>query len=110
MGFGVTGGYLLGFVAGWGPQGLWWGLALGLGVSALLLIWRFHIKTWRLARGVENVATSPSPLEGEGRGEGSRFVARGNRVGVGAPIPLTQLRLGRYAPNPAHPSPSRGEG
>lgn len=49
-GFGVTGGYLLGFVAGWGPQGLWWGLALGLGVSALLLIWRFHIKTWRLTR------------------------------------------------------------
>ena len=49
-GFGVTGGYVLGFVVDWGPQGLWWGLALGLGVSALLLVWRFHIKTWRLTR------------------------------------------------------------
>ena len=49
-GFGVTGGYLLGFVAGWGPQGLWWGLSLGLGVSALLLVWRFHLRTWRLTR------------------------------------------------------------
>ncbi len=49
-GFGVTGGYVLGFVADWGPQGLWWGLTLGLGVSALLLVWRFNIKTWRLTR------------------------------------------------------------
>ena len=49
-GFGVTGGYLLGFVAGWGPQGLWWGLSLGLGVTAILLVWRFHARTWRLTR------------------------------------------------------------
>jgi len=49
-GFGVTGGYALGFVAGWGPQGLWWGLSLGLGVTALALVWRFHLRTWRLTR------------------------------------------------------------
>lgn len=37
--------YLAGF--GWhhGPLGVWWGLATGLTVAAVTLVWRFHIKT-----------------------------------------------------------------
>jgi MATE family multidrug resistance protein len=44
-GFGIPGGYLLGFVFGYGATGLWWGLALGLSVTAVMLAWRF----WRLS-------------------------------------------------------------
>jgi MATE family multidrug resistance protein len=32
--------YLLGFRAGWGPVGLWWGLVVGLGVVATVLLTR----------------------------------------------------------------------
>jgi len=31
---------LLGFKLGAGPQGIWWGLAVGIGVVAVLLLWR----------------------------------------------------------------------
>ena len=31
---------LLGFKLGAGPRGIWWGLAVGIGVVALLLLWR----------------------------------------------------------------------
>lgn len=34
--------YYLGFVAGWGAQGIWWGLTIGLITSALLLFFRFY--------------------------------------------------------------------
>ncbi len=40
-GFGIPCGYLLGFVFGYGAEGLWWGLALGLSVTATMLLWRF---------------------------------------------------------------------
>jgi MATE family multidrug resistance protein len=30
----------LGFHAGWGPRGLWWGFVVGLGCVAMLLLWR----------------------------------------------------------------------
>lgn len=46
--FGLGGGYYLGFIAGHGPVGLWWGLALGLTVAAALLVWRFAILLGRL--------------------------------------------------------------
>ncbi len=39
--FGIPCGYLLGFVLGYGAEGLWWGLALGLSVTAAMLFWRF---------------------------------------------------------------------
>lgn len=39
--FGIPGGYLLGFVFGYGAAGLWWGLALGLSATAAMLTWRF---------------------------------------------------------------------
>ncbi len=40
-GIGVPSGYLLGFVFGYGAEGLWWGLALGLSATATMLCWRF---------------------------------------------------------------------
>jgi len=39
IGFPVS--LVLGFTAGWGGIGIWWGLALGLAVVAVLLTWRF---------------------------------------------------------------------
>jgi len=39
--FGIGGGWVLAFPLGYGPQGLWWGLALGLTVTGLILLWRF---------------------------------------------------------------------
>ncbi len=39
--FGLVGAVLLAFPLGFGPLGLWMGLALGLGVSAILLSWRW---------------------------------------------------------------------
>ena len=32
----------LGFGLGWGPKGVWWGLALGIGVVAVLLLLRIR--------------------------------------------------------------------
>jgi multidrug resistance protein, MATE family len=47
-GIGLTCGYTLGFLLGFGSVGLWWGLAIGLAVAAGVLTWRFHtIKVWR---------------------------------------------------------------
>ena len=37
---GIPSGYALGFVAGWGPAGLWSGLVIGLAVVAAMLVWR----------------------------------------------------------------------
>lgn len=45
-GVGMPLGAALGFGLGWGPQGMWWGLILGLSVAAILLTLRFA----RLAR------------------------------------------------------------
>ncbi|MEM9447650.1 MAG: MATE family efflux transporter [Cyanobacteria bacterium P01_E01_bin.6] len=41
-GIGFTGGYISGFQLGMGGVGLWLGLAMGLGVAAIALTWRFH--------------------------------------------------------------------
>ncbi len=38
---GLTSGYLLGLQLGFGAIGLWWGLAIGLAVAAIVLTWRF---------------------------------------------------------------------
>lgn len=40
-GIGLTCGYLLGIQLGWGGIGLWWGLAIGLAIAAVILSWRF---------------------------------------------------------------------
>lgn len=42
--------WLLGFVLGWGAQGVWWGLAAGLAVTASGLVLGFQWKTARLQR------------------------------------------------------------
>jgi len=41
-GIGLTSGVVLAFALDHGAVGLWWGLALGLAASAMLLAWRFH--------------------------------------------------------------------
>lgn len=38
-GVGIPAAYLLTFRLGWGPPGVWWGLALGLTLAALLLLY-----------------------------------------------------------------------
>lgn len=40
-------GYLLGLTWGMGATGIWYGLAMGLTISAGLLLWRFHKKSAR---------------------------------------------------------------
>jgi MATE family multidrug resistance protein len=42
-GVGFAGGWLLAFPLGYGAVGLWWGLALGLAVVAVLLTLRLHL-------------------------------------------------------------------
>ena len=42
---GVTGGWALCFPLGYGARGLWWGLALGLIVTAVALVWRLMART-----------------------------------------------------------------
>ncbi|NNE70470.1 MAG: MATE family efflux transporter [Rhodothermales bacterium] len=42
LGIGLAAGYTLGFTAGYGGQGLWWGLVIGLAVAATLLLFRFR--------------------------------------------------------------------
>jgi len=44
-GVGFAGGWLLAFPAGYGPIGLWWGLAAGLGAVALMLTVRLYFRT-----------------------------------------------------------------
>jgi MATE family multidrug resistance protein len=46
--FGIGGGTFLAFYLDMGGAGLWWGLALGLTVTGLLLAWRFHRLSCRL--------------------------------------------------------------
>jgi MATE family multidrug resistance protein len=41
--------YLMAFTFGFGAEGLWLGLTLGLAVAALLLTWRFWSEARRLA-------------------------------------------------------------
>jgi len=67
-GFGIPGGYLLGFVFGYGAVGLWWGLALGLSATAAMLTWRFFRLSWRIRRESDAAAvawSSASAGDGE---------------------------------------------
>lgn len=49
-GIGAPAAWLLAFTFGWGAQGVWWGLALGLASAALSLTLSFEWKTARLLR------------------------------------------------------------
>jgi MATE family multidrug resistance protein len=55
-GTGFLGGWLLAFPLGYGAVGLWWGLALGLAVVAMLLTLRLHLLALPITRGAEAVA------------------------------------------------------
>jgi len=55
-GVGFLGGWLLAFPLGFGPAGLWWGLALGLAVVAILLTLRLHLVAQPVAGATEPVA------------------------------------------------------
>jgi MATE family multidrug resistance protein len=55
-GAGFLGGWLLAFPFGYGAVGLWWGLALGLAVVAILLTIRLHLLTPPLSQTAEVVA------------------------------------------------------
>jgi MATE family multidrug resistance protein len=46
-GIGLTGGYILGFVFGWGGTGLWLGQSVGIGIVALLFLARFRHQVTR---------------------------------------------------------------
>lgn len=37
--------YAAAFWLGWGAAGLWWGLAVGLGLVAVATTWRFHVRS-----------------------------------------------------------------
>jgi MATE family multidrug resistance protein len=43
-------GYVLAFVVGWGPHGIWIGLLIGLTVAAILLSIRFHYVSNRIIK------------------------------------------------------------
>jgi MATE family, multidrug efflux pump len=55
-GAGFVGGWLLAFPLGYGAVGVWWGLALGLAVVAILLTLRLHLIASPISRRAEAVA------------------------------------------------------
>ncbi len=55
-GAGFGGGWLLAFPLGYGAVGLWWGLALGLAVVAILLTLRLHLFAPPITRAAEALA------------------------------------------------------
>ncbi|AXC49278.1 MATE family efflux transporter [Paracoccus suum] len=55
---GLPTGYVAGFILGYGPQGIWFGLLLGLAVAAVLLLRRFWAGE---ARGSWTRAAAPVP-------------------------------------------------
>ncbi|WP_165664271.1 NorM family multidrug efflux MATE transporter [Metapseudomonas otitidis] len=57
---GAPAAWLLAFHFGWGPQGVWWGLASGLACAALGLTLGFEFKTRRLLRVEPAVAVRAS--------------------------------------------------
>ena len=52
----------LAFRAGWGPQGLWWGLVVGLALVALMLVTRVRLRLWR---HVERLVIDEAPIAAE---------------------------------------------
>jgi MATE family multidrug resistance protein len=55
-GAGFAGGWVLAFPLGYGTVGVWWGLALGLAVVAVLLTLRLHLIAGPISRAAEAVA------------------------------------------------------
>jgi len=66
--------YLLGFGAGWGAVGLWWGLVVGLGVVATVLLSRVRVALRRRRARVDidapaDLARRWSPIVPSGAGD-----------------------------------------
>ena len=57
-GIGAPAAWLLAFTLGWGAQGVWWGLAIGLATAALGLTLSFEWKTARLLRPEPHLSQS----------------------------------------------------
>lgn len=76
---GAPAAWLLAFNAGWGPEGIWWGLALGLACSAIILSSVFEWKMRRLI-GRVRVTSEPGPTP--------------------VPSPAEETRQTRPAPSP----------
>jgi MATE family multidrug resistance protein len=55
-GIGAPAAWLLAFTLGWGAQGVWWGLAIGLATAALGLTLSFEWKTARLLRPAQQLS------------------------------------------------------
>jgi MATE family, multidrug efflux pump len=55
---GFVGGWVLAFPLGFGPVGLWWGLALGLATVAIALTLRLHVVSTPFRRPAELLAAS----------------------------------------------------
>jgi multidrug resistance protein, MATE family len=57
-------GYVFGFWLGWGAEGIWYGLLLGLSVSAVFLLWRFRklSRQWVLQQVSEDRARAVNNL------------------------------------------------
>jgi MATE family multidrug resistance protein len=55
-GAGFLGGWLLAFPLGYGVVGMWWGLALGLAVVAILLTLRLHVIGRPISQRAETAA------------------------------------------------------
>lgn len=47
-GLGLSAAYLLGFTLGWGPNGVWAGLVVGLAAAAIMMMSRFWMRASRL--------------------------------------------------------------
>ena len=60
---GVPVSWAMGFPLGFGPVGIWWGLAAGLGVASVLLLVRLRI---RFARPARRVVIDASDDQGPG--------------------------------------------
>ncbi len=62
-GVGLPVSLLLGFGLGWGPRGIWWGLAVGIGAVAILLLLRVRTRFGRELRRIE-VDEDADPSQG----------------------------------------------
>jgi len=58
---GAPAAWLMAFTLGWGPTGVWWGLALGLACAAISLTLAFEWRMRRMLRLEPQVQTSAYP-------------------------------------------------
>jgi MATE family multidrug resistance protein len=60
---GAPAAWWMAFTLGWGPTGVWWGLALGLGCAAMTLTLVFEWKLMRMIRREPHVPNAKTILE-----------------------------------------------